>query len=119
MLTLSSHRQPWDDPRRLDLELVLRRTCSSSPSFLPIQLTLYVPQIAYKTLPRQQFGNLQSKLFPAYFTLQSLGSAALATLWCVAHKGKKDFNVYLLGGMFAAGLGNLLVVGPWTTGELA
>lgn len=36
--------------------------------------------ISYKTLPRQTFGLLQSRLFPAYFSLSTLLAASLITL---------------------------------------
>lgn len=75
-------------------------------------------QIAYKNLPRQQFGNLQSKLFPPFFALQTGGSALLLVLYSRAHKLlRSDLNAWLLSGMGIAGLLNLTLVGPWTTSK--
>ena len=80
--------------------------------------------IAYKTfkgasgVPSQTFGLLQSKLFPPYFTLQTLGSALL--LWWHRKAGRlirSNTNGWLLAIMTATGALNMLVVGPWTTGE--
>ncbi|GAA6064125.1 hypothetical protein JCM10212_006764 [Sporobolomyces blumeae] len=72
--------------------------------------------IAYRTLPRQQFGNLQSKLFPRYFALQATGSLALLGLYHRAGKLiKSDRNMWVLAVMLGTSAANWLVVGPWTT----
>ncbi|GAA5826298.1 hypothetical protein JCM5353_003781 [Sporobolomyces roseus] len=72
--------------------------------------------VSYKTLPRQQFGNLQSKLFPHYFRLQSLGSLALIGLYHRAGKlVKSDRNVIVLAVMAATSSLNWIIIGPWTT----
>ncbi|ORY90766.1 hypothetical protein BCR35DRAFT_261287, partial [Leucosporidium creatinivorum] len=72
--------------------------------------------IAYKNLPRQQFGNLQSKLFPPFFALQTGGSALLLFMYSRANKLlRSDLNAWLLSGMGIVGLLNLTLVGPWTT----
>ncbi|GAA5961609.1 hypothetical protein JCM3765_002647 [Sporobolomyces pararoseus] len=72
--------------------------------------------VAYRTLPRQQFGNLQSKLFPHYFRLQSLGSLALLGLYHRAGKlVRSDRNVIVLSVMAVTSSLNWLIVGPWTT----
>jgi len=76
-------------------------------------------QVSYKTLPRQQFGNLQSKLFPHYFRLQSLGSLALIGLYHRAGKlVRSDRNVVVLAVMAATSSLNWIIIGPWTTGAL-
>ncbi|KAF8078311.1 hypothetical protein FPV67DRAFT_1615633 [Lyophyllum atratum] len=41
--------------------------------------------IAYKTLPRQQFGNLQHKTFPIYFVLSIILSSSLLIFWTYSH----------------------------------
>ncbi|KDE05860.1 hypothetical protein MVLG_03803 [Microbotryum lychnidis-dioicae p1A1 Lamole] len=73
--------------------------------------------LAYSHLPRQQFGNLQSKLFPPFFALQSAGSLALLGLYKRAGHvlSRHDSTSWVLGGMSVAALLNLLLVGPWTT----
>lgn len=65
--------------------------------------------VAFKVLPRQQFGLLQSKLFPIYFSLQSvLNGVCLVT---TSHRnGRIVFWIGLVGGVL-----NLILVGPWTT----
>ncbi|BGP00886.1 hypothetical protein NBRC10513v2_001010 [Rhodotorula toruloides] len=79
---------------------------------------------AYKALPRQQFGHLQSRLFPRFFALQT--SSALALLGLYARGGGKvswtgwwrsgsDRTVQALMLLVLTGAANWIVVGPWTT----
>jgi len=86
--------------------------------------------IAYKTLPRQQFGNLQSKTFPKYFLFNCYGSAALGINWLYNHPGTLSrmldpsifrmpsvFNAWIIGvGLFGMSLLNYAVITPWTSG---
>lgn len=65
--------------------------------------------VAFKVLPRQQFGLLQGKLFPVYFSLQSLLNG-ICLITTSDRRGRILFSVGL-----ACGLMNLAVVGPWTT----
>jgi hypothetical protein len=65
--------------------------------------------IAFKTLPRQQFGLLQSKLFPIYFSLQSV----LNGVCFVTTSNRNARIIFLIGAV--SGLINLTIVGPWTT----
>ncbi|GAA5870808.1 hypothetical protein JCM16303_001591 [Sporobolomyces ruberrimus] len=72
--------------------------------------------VSYRTLPRQQFGNLQSKLFPHYFRLQSIGSLALLGLYHRAGKLiKSDRNMWVLSVMAVTSSLNWIIVGPWAT----
>ncbi|BGP18981.1 hypothetical protein JCM10213_002599 [Rhodosporidiobolus nylandii] len=76
--------------------------------------------IAYKTLPRAQFGNLQAALFPKFFAIQSLSSAALLALThrvkgLNLERVKGDKQLWALLVMLATGVGNWAVVGPWTS----
>ncbi|RPD81691.1 hypothetical protein L226DRAFT_527955 [Lentinus tigrinus ALCF2SS1-7] len=41
--------------------------------------------IAFKTLPRQQFGNLQHRTFPIYFTISIALASGLLGLWTYSH----------------------------------
>jgi hypothetical protein len=65
--------------------------------------------IAFKVLPRQQFGLLQSKLFPIYFSLQSVLNGA-----CLVTTSNRNARIIFLIGV-VGGLLNLTIVGPWTT----
>ncbi|GAA6041289.1 hypothetical protein JCM8097_001318 [Rhodosporidiobolus ruineniae] len=76
--------------------------------------------IAYKSLPRQSFGHLQSRLFPPFFALQSTASAVLLGFYARAGKLSRatlrtDRNLWLLVTMLATGVANWAVVGPWTS----
>ncbi|KAF8898434.1 hypothetical protein BD779DRAFT_1483923 [Infundibulicybe gibba] len=48
-------------------------------------ITFFGGVIAFKTLPRQQFGNLQHKTFPIYFVISIILSSSLLTLWTYSH----------------------------------
>jgi len=47
--------------------------------------SFFAGTIAYKTLPRHQFGALQHRIFPAYFLTSILLSCLLAVLWVYGH----------------------------------
>lgn len=64
--------------------------------------------IARKTLPRPQLGQLQGKLFPIYFSLQSALSG-LCLLTTSNRTSQLIFLVDLIGGLI-----NLIVFGPST-----
>lgn len=56
-----------------------------------------------------QFGYLQSKIFPIYFSLQS----AAAGILYFTSPVETPLAVWI--ALFAGSVGNLAVVGPWTT----
>ncbi|CAD6269870.1 unnamed protein product [Miscanthus lutarioriparius] len=70
-------------------------------------------------LPRHMFGNLQSKMFPAYFTLISACAAISVAAFAYLHPWKTASTVerYQLGFLLSAlgcNLSNLLVFTPMT-----
>jgi hypothetical protein len=72
-----------------------------------------------RNLPRHQFGNLQSKMFPAYFTLISVCAAISVAAFAYLHPRKTAAAVecYQLGFLLSAlgcNLSNLLVFTPMT-----
>ncbi|KAG0709092.1 hypothetical protein DFH29DRAFT_979228 [Suillus ampliporus] len=81
--------------------------------------------IALRTLPRHQFGALQHKVFPVYFTSSIMLSSALLGLWAYAHPEllanitsptRADVaQAYVLGSVIALQACNQLVVGPMTS----
>eukprot|EP01119_Soliformovum_irregulare_P000521 TRINITY_DN10362_c0_g1_i1.p2 TRINITY_DN10362_c0_g1~~TRINITY_DN10362_c0_g1_i1.p2 ORF type:complete len:199 (-),score=29.70 TRINITY_DN10362_c0_g1_i1:43-639(-) len=85
--------------------------------------------VQFKNLPRQQFGNLQSKLFPWYFRLGVLSNAILLYTYLQMHPGllsktritmelltdAEQFQLFLLATSLIAQLANMLSVGPWST----
>ncbi|KAG1826193.1 uncharacterized protein BJ212DRAFT_330851 [Suillus subaureus] len=84
--------------------------------------------IALRALPRHQFGALQHKTFPVYFS-SSIGlSSALLGLWAYAHPGllanitsplRADVvQAYVLGTVIVLQSCNQLVVGPMTSSTM-
>ncbi|XP_058076593.1 uncharacterized protein LOC131225154 [Magnolia sinica] len=75
--------------------------------------------IMFKNLPRHQFGNLQSKMFPAYFlTVGACGAISVATFgylhpWKTASSSERYQLGFLLSS-FAFNLTNLFVFTPMT-----
>ncbi|XWS36112.1 hypothetical protein CRYUN_Cryun20dG0056300 [Craigia yunnanensis] len=75
--------------------------------------------IMFKNLPRHQFGNLQSKMFPAYFSMVgvccAIAVAAFGYLhpWKSATKAEK-YQLGFLVSAFAFNLTNLFVFTPMT-----
>ncbi|KAG0448928.1 hypothetical protein HPP92_027566 [Vanilla planifolia] len=55
--------------------------------------------IMFKNLPRHQFGNLQSKMFPAFFTLVSVTAAASVAAFAYIHPWQSSSSLerYQLG----------------------
>uniref|UniRef100_M8B7V4 TMEM205-like domain-containing protein n=1 Tax=Aegilops tauschii TaxID=37682 RepID=M8B7V4_AEGTA len=77
---------------------------------------------ATRNLPRHQFGNLQGKMFPAYFTLISACAAVSVAAFAYLHPWKAASAVerYQLGFLISAlgfNLSNLLVFTPMTIEE--
>lgn len=72
-----------------------------------------------RNLPRHQFGNLQSKMFPAYFSLVGVCCALSVAAFGYSHPWKSSATAekyqlgFLLSG-FAFNLTNLFVFTPMT-----
>eukprot|EP00889_Picochlorum_renovo_P005416 jgi/Picre1/32446/NNA_007792.t1 len=72
--------------------------------------------VAFKTLARQTFGKLQSKLFPKYFALTGAAPGLmLATLHYLTGGAPPVTEVRLLGISVACAVANLLVAEPAAT----
>ena len=86
----------------------------------------------YKSLPRQTFGTLQSRLQPLYFTFQTLTTATLLLThlyfhpslissplvephWATCEEGRQGL---LIVAAFASSAVNWLIVGPWATSTM-
>jgi hypothetical protein len=100
---------------------------SPTPSVVPIVDIDPPPvQVAYKAIPRMQFGHLQSKLFPHFFRLQTGTSLALLYLYSKAGNlslrsaatWKTSKNLWLLALMAGSAVLNQFLVGPITTSAL-
>ncbi|KAG1365281.1 transmembrane protein [Cocos nucifera] len=76
--------------------------------------------ITFKNLPRHQFGNLQSKMFPAYFMVLSVCAAISVAAFAYLYpwKSASPLERYQLGFLLSAlgfNLSNLFVFTPMTT----
>lgn len=81
--------------------------------------------IAYKTLPRQHFSNLQHKTFPIYFLSSIILSGGLLFLWTKSHPAVISHitepsvadvaQAYALGVVFLSQASNYFVIGPLTS----
>ena len=75
--------------------------------------------IMFKNLPRHQFGNLQSKMFPAYFSLVGVSIAVSAASFGYLHPWKtsstsEKYQLGFLLSSLAFNLTNLFVFTPMT-----
>ncbi|KAL4243199.1 TMEM205-like domain-containing protein [Abortiporus biennis] len=78
--------------------------------------------IAFKSLPRQQFGNLQHRTFPIYFGLSIGIGSALLYLWTASHplvlshlsnpRVADVAQAYTLASVIIAQIANQFVIGP-------
>ncbi|KAI0823041.1 hypothetical protein BC628DRAFT_1417916 [Trametes gibbosa] len=81
--------------------------------------------IAFKTLPRQQFGTLQHRTFPIYFVLSIALSSGLLGLWTYSHPAvltaylepcRGDVaQAYALAAVVLSQAANHSVIGPLTS----
>ncbi|VDB87351.1 unnamed protein product [Peniophora sp. CBMAI 1063] len=81
--------------------------------------------IAYKTLPRQMFGNLQHRTFPIYFNVMLGLSTGLLGAWTYKHPDVISyatkplvpdvFQAYALGSVILTCVANSFVLGPMTS----
>ncbi|KAJ3555858.1 hypothetical protein NP233_g12107 [Leucocoprinus birnbaumii] len=81
--------------------------------------------IAFRTLPRQQFGALQHKIFPVYFVQTIALTSGLLTKWIYSHPDVTTHiakpwvaevaQVYALGSVLAAQGANYFIIGPMTS----
>ncbi|KAH7929388.1 hypothetical protein BV22DRAFT_1029634 [Leucogyrophana mollusca] len=92
---------------------------------MSIWISFFGGIIAFRSLPRHQFGALQHRTFPVYFT-SSLGlSATLLALWTYTHQDVLSnlsrpyladvAQVYTLGSVIGLQGINQFVVGPLTS----
>ncbi|GKV40472.1 hypothetical protein SLEP1_g48117 [Rubroshorea leprosula] len=75
--------------------------------------------IMYKNLPRHQFGNLQSKMFPAYFSMVGICCAISMVSFGYLHPWKSSstaekYQLGFLASALAFNLTNLFVFTPMT-----
>ncbi|KAF8350186.1 hypothetical protein F5887DRAFT_419303 [Amanita rubescens] len=87
--------------------------------------TFFGGVIAYKTLPRQQFGALQHKTFPIYFLISIALSSLMIVYWVFTHPDVATYilrpevtdvaQLYALLTIFGCQALNYFVIGPITS----
>jgi len=92
---------------------------------MSLWITFFGGVIAFKTLPRQQFGTLQHKTFPIYFVLSMSISSLLLALWTFNHPDVVTYitrpnvadvaQAYALGNVILCQGFNYFIIGPWTS----
>ncbi|KJA26113.1 hypothetical protein HYPSUDRAFT_36976 [Hypholoma sublateritium FD-334 SS-4] len=92
---------------------------------MSIWISFFGGVIAYKSLPRHQFGALQHKTFPIYFVLSIFLSSSLLGIWIIKHPDVLVYlarpnvadvaQVYALGSVLFSQASNYFVVGPLTS----
>lgn len=76
--------------------------------------------IMFKNLPRHQFGNLQSKMFPAYFGIVAVCTAICLSGFAILHPWKassftEKSQISCLAISLVSTLSNILLFGPLTS----
>jgi hypothetical protein len=92
---------------------------------MSIWISFFGGVIAYKTLPRQHFSQLQHKTFPIYFVLSILLSSGLLSIWILNHPDVLSYitqpnvadvaQAYTLSVVLVSQALNYFVVGPLTS----
>jgi len=92
---------------------------------MSLWVSFFAGVIAYKALPRQQFGTLQHRIFPVYFACSIGLSAILLGLWTYGHPDVVPniaapwladvAQAYVVAGILIAQAGNQFIVGPMTS----
>ncbi|XP_058188383.1 uncharacterized protein LOC131305350 [Rhododendron vialii] len=107
-------------PPKLSTYLKLAHLLCFSTAFgAALWVTFIGGIIMFKNLPRHQFGNLQSKMFPAYFAMVGVCCAVCVTCFGYLHpwKSASTSEKYQLGFLLSAfvfNLANLFVFTPMT-----
>jgi len=92
---------------------------------MSIWISFFGGVIAFKSLPRHQFGALQHKTFPVYFVLSILLSSGLLSAWVLNHPDVLTHitqpnvadvaQAYTLGVVLLSQSINYFVIGPLTS----
>ncbi|KZT74895.1 hypothetical protein DAEQUDRAFT_720081 [Daedalea quercina L-15889] len=92
---------------------------------MSIWVTFFAGPIAFRVLPRHQFGALQHRVFPIYFVQSIVASAGLLVLWVRAHPAISAHlsspavadvaQAYTLASVLLMQAANHFVVGPLTS----
>nr|XP_027118366.1 transmembrane protein 205-like [Coffea arabica] len=106
-------------PKLLSFLKLAHLLCFSTAWGAALWVTFIGGIIMFKNLPRHQFGNLQSKMFPAYFSMVGVCCAVCVASFAYLHPWKTasmahKYQLGFLLAAFAFNLTNLLVFTPMT-----
>ncbi|KAJ0112982.1 hypothetical protein Patl1_00906 [Pistacia atlantica] len=117
--TFGSNSKGLNSPKLSTLLKLAHLLCFSTAWGAALWVTFIGGIIMFKNLPRHQFGNLQSKMFPAYFSMVGLCCAISVASFAYLHPWTSSSTTekYQLGFLlsaFAFNLTNLFVFTPMT-----
>jgi len=92
---------------------------------MSIWVTFFAGPIAFRALPRHQFGTLQHRVFPIYFVMSIAMSSGLLALWATSHPTVLAYitrpvvgdvaQAYALTLVLVSQAVNYFVIGPLTS----
>ncbi|KAL2510496.1 Late [Abeliophyllum distichum] len=117
--TFGSKSEGQHPPMLITLLKLAHLLCFSTAWGAALWVTFIGGIIMFKNLPRHQFGNLQSKMFPAYFSMVGVCCAVAVGAFGYLHPWKtsaaaEKYQLGFLLSAFAFNLSNLVVFTPMT-----
>ncbi|KAL2540444.1 Late [Abeliophyllum distichum] len=117
--TFGSKLEDQHPPKISTLLKLAHLLCFSTAWGAALWVTFIGGIIMFKNLPRHQFGNLQSKMFPAYFSMVGVCCAVAVAAFGYLHPWKastaaEKYQLGFLMAAFAFNLSNLVVFTPMT-----
>jgi len=92
---------------------------------MSVWVTFFAGTIAFRALPRQQFGALQHRVFPVYFVISIVIGSGLLGLWTRSHPAVLEHiakpavvdvaQAYTLASVILLQAANHFVIGPLTS----
>jgi len=92
---------------------------------MSVWISFFGGVIAFRSLPRHQFGALQHKTFPVYFVISILLSSGLLGAWVFKHPDVIEYiarpnvadvaQVYALATVWLSQASNYFIIGPMTS----
>ncbi|XP_047316641.1 transmembrane protein 205 [Impatiens glandulifera] len=121
--TFGSNSDGQQSPKLSVLIKLAHLLCFSTAWGAALWVTFIGGIIMFKNLPRHQFGNLQSKMFPAYFSMVGVCCAVSVASFGYLHPWKSSsvserYQLSFLVSAFAFNLSNLLIFTPMTIGMM-
>ncbi|KAL0371517.1 UNVERIFIED_CONTAM: Transmembrane protein [Sesamum angustifolium] len=117
--TFGSKSDGNNSPLLITLLKLAHLLCFSTAWGAALWVTFIGGIIMFKNLPRHQFGNLQSKMFPAYFSMVGVCCAIAVGAFGYLHPWKtsgaaEKYQLGFLVAAFSFNLSNLIIFTPMT-----